>query len=59
MLETLDIYYLSEYDLDWEKLDDMLQHPYFHVLREIKTIVETYFNFMLMGKKSPKSLDGT
>ncbi|KAK0235000.1 hypothetical protein EDD85DRAFT_63450 [Armillaria nabsnona] len=49
MLETLDIYYLSEYDLDWEKLDDILQHPYFHVLREIKTTIETPFNLLDVG----------
>ncbi len=44
MLETLDIYYLFEHDLDWEKLDDIFQHPYFHVLRKIKTSVKTYFS---------------
>ncbi|SJL13806.1 uncharacterized protein ARMOST_17254 [Armillaria ostoyae] len=42
-LETLDIFYLSAHNLDWEKLDDILQHPYFHAVREIKTSVPTYF----------------
>ncbi|SJL13810.1 uncharacterized protein ARMOST_17258 [Armillaria ostoyae] len=42
-LETLDIFYLSVYSLDCEKLDDILQHPYFRVVREIKTSVLTYF----------------
>ncbi|KAK0475617.1 hypothetical protein EDD18DRAFT_1367018 [Armillaria luteobubalina] len=53
MLETLDIYYLSEHDLDWEKLDSILQHPYFHVLREVKTSVKTYFNLEdVVGQES-------
>ncbi|KAK0436950.1 hypothetical protein EV421DRAFT_1739363 [Armillaria borealis] len=43
-LETLDIFYLSVHSLDWKKLDDVLQHPYFHVVREIKTSVPTYFS---------------
>ncbi|KAK0202402.1 hypothetical protein DFS33DRAFT_1339852 [Desarmillaria ectypa] len=43
MLETLDIYYLSVHNLDWEKLDDTLQHPYFCAIREIKTSIPTYF----------------
>lgn len=44
MLETLDIYYLSKHGLDWEKLDDILQYPYFHMLREIKTCITTSFD---------------
>ncbi|KAK0475585.1 hypothetical protein EDD18DRAFT_196536 [Armillaria luteobubalina] len=45
VLETLDIRYLPQYDIDWEKLDDILQHSYFHALKKIKTTVEIYFDF--------------
>ncbi|KAK0214981.1 hypothetical protein IW262DRAFT_1240994, partial [Armillaria fumosa] len=34
-LEMLDIFYLSVQNVDWEKLDDILQHPYFQAVREI------------------------
>ncbi|KAK0443111.1 uncharacterized protein EV420DRAFT_1726542 [Desarmillaria tabescens] len=44
MLETLDIHYLSVHDLDWEELDDVLQHPHFRAVKEIKTTVPTYFS---------------
>ncbi|KAK0202157.1 hypothetical protein DFS33DRAFT_1056753 [Desarmillaria ectypa] len=52
-LEILDIYYLSTHNLDWEELDDILQHPYFHAIREIKTSVSTYFSFEDVVEQEP------
>ncbi|KAK0475794.1 hypothetical protein IW261DRAFT_1492996 [Armillaria novae-zelandiae] len=44
MLETMDIHYLPQYDIDWDELDDILQRPYFYALREIKTSIKMYFD---------------
>ncbi|KAG7440772.1 uncharacterized protein BT62DRAFT_956674 [Guyanagaster necrorhizus] len=52
-LETLDVSYLSAYNLDWENLDDILQYPYFHALKEIKTYVKTYFDLQDVVGQEP------
>ncbi|KAK0216841.1 hypothetical protein IW262DRAFT_150284 [Armillaria fumosa] len=55
MLETLDIHYLPQYDIDWDKLDDILQHPYFHALREIKASIKMYFHLEdVVGQERPE-----
>ncbi|KAL0571855.1 hypothetical protein V5O48_010108 [Marasmius crinis-equi] len=42
-VETLDIYYLQESDIDWARFDKILLHSSFSSLRELNCVVFGYF----------------
>ncbi|KAG7444046.1 uncharacterized protein BT62DRAFT_1029978 [Guyanagaster necrorhizus] len=50
-LETLGISYLSEHDLDSEKLDEIVQYSYFCELKEIEISVKVYYGLEYIAKK--------